>query len=104
MISVQRSPVSKMKIVTKDCEVLFQPYLDGLPKSSLSFPLHSCLNKRADINKYKSINIPRFIIGLMESARVYTIFLNFSQSFINLKILNSLNALIIAKLELFPPL
>jgi hypothetical protein len=103
-MSVHRSPVSKIKIVTNDYAVLFQPYLERFPKSSLSFPLHSYLNKRADINKYKNINIPRFIIGLIESDKVYTIFLNFSQSLISLKILRSLNALIISKLELLPPL
>lgn len=104
IISVQRSPVNKMNMVTNDQEVLFHPYLDGLPFSSTSLPLHSCLNKSADINRYKIINIPRLIIGFMESANVKTIFLNFSQSFMSLKILKSLKALMISKFEFSLPL
>ena len=101
-ISVQRSPVSRTKIVTKDYEVLFHPYLDGSPFSFTRLPLHNYLKSKADINKYRNIKTPKFAIGLMESARVAIIFLNFSHSLMSLKILRSLKALIIARLELPP--
>jgi len=102
MISVQRSPVSKTNIVTKDYEVLFHPYLEDSPFSSIKCPLHNYLNSNADMNKYKNINTPKFAIGFIESAKVSIIFLNFSQSLISLNILKRRKALIIAKFKLPP--
>jgi hypothetical protein len=78
IISFQRSPVNNINKVTNDYDVVIHPYLDIFPFSSCNSLLQIFFIKRDEINKYKNIKSPRFKIGLIDEAKVRTIFLNLS--------------------------
>ena len=96
-MSVHESPVKKINIVINDQPVVFHPHLERSPFSFNNYPQKIFFINSADMNKYKIISTPRFMIGPIESLKVLSNFLNFCHFCISLKILSNLKALIIPK-------